>query len=180
MKVLLWRDVEKLGKRGEVISVKDGYARNFLIPRRMASVPTPSMYKEFELEKRRQVKQEAELVSEANTVAEKLISIPSVSIEVNTNEEGHLYGAVSPSMISDALKDQGLKVEAKAIEIDEPIKQVGTYEVHVNLHREVKPALKVWVLSTKAVKPEGDAVAGSSAASAEPASEEKSDAAPQA
>ena len=57
-------------------------------------------------------------------------------------------------MVSDALKDQGLKVEAKAIEIAEPIKKVGTYEVVVNLHREVKPTLKVWVLSTKAVKPE--------------------------
>ena len=87
-------------------------------------------------------------------MAEKLAGVTSVSIEVNTNEEGLLYGGVSPSMIADALKDQGLKVEAKAIEIHEPIKKVGTYEVLINLHREVKPTLKVWVLSTKAVKSE--------------------------
>ncbi|HXX95231.1 MAG TPA: 50S ribosomal protein L9 [Planctomycetota bacterium] len=170
MKVLLWHDVEKLGKRGEVVEVREGYARNFLFPRRLGSKPTPSMYKEFELEKRRVDKQEAVLVTESKALAEKLSGITSVSIEVNTNEEGHLYGAVTPSMVAEALKDQGLKVEARAIEIAEPIKQVGTYEVTVNLHREVKPKLKVWVLSTKAVKP------------AEPAKaeEKKSDAGPKA
>jgi large subunit ribosomal protein L9 len=155
MKVLLWQDVDKLGKRGEVVDVRDGYARNYLFPRKLASKPTPSMYKEFELAKRRAAKQEAALVSDARQVAEKLAGVTSVSIEVNTNEEGHLYGAVTPSMISDALRDQGLKVDGRAIEIAEPIKQVGTYEVTINLHREVKPTLKVWVLSTKAVKPEG-------------------------
>ena len=154
MKVLLWQDVDKLGKRGETVVVKEGFARNYLFPRKLASIPTPSMQKEFELAKRRAVKQEAALVSDAKAVAEKLGGVASVSIEVNTNEEGLLYGAVSPSMIAEALKDQGLKVEAKAIEIAEPIKKTGTYEVSVNLHREVKPTLKVWVLSTKAVKPD--------------------------
>jgi large subunit ribosomal protein L9 len=151
MKVLLWKDVDKLGNRGELVEVKDGFARNFLFPRKLATKPTPSMYKEFELAKRRTVKQDAALVSDAKQVAEKLSGVTSVSIEVNTNEEGHLYGAVTPSMIADALRDQGLKVEARVIEIPEPIKQVGTYEVVVNLHREVKSTLKVWVLSTKAV-----------------------------
>ena len=170
MKVLLWQDVDKLGKRGETVDVKEGFARNFLFPRKLASIPTPSMHKEFELAKRRSVKQEAALITDAKAVAEKLAGVTSVSIEVNTNEEGHLYGAVTPSMVAEALKDQGLKVEAKAIEITEPIKQVGTYEVTVNLHRDVQPKLKVWVLSTKAVKPaEG---------SAKPAEEKKSDAAP--
>ena len=159
MKVLLWQDVDKLGRRGETVDVREGFARNFLFPRKLASIPTPSMHKEFELAKRRMVKQEAALIGDAKQVAEKLAGVTSVSIEVNTNEEGLLYGAVSPSMVADALKDQGLKVEARAIEIAEPIKKVGTYEVLVNLHREVKPKLKVWVLSTKAVKPEGAAKA---------------------
>jgi len=154
MKVLLWQDVDKLGKRGETVDVREGFARNYLFPRKLASIPTPSMHKEFELAKRRSVKQEAALITDAKAVAEKLAGVTSVSIEVNTNEEGQLYGAVSPSMVADALKDQGLKVEARSIEIAEPIKKVGTYEVVVNLHREVKPTLKVWVLSTKAVKPE--------------------------
>jgi large subunit ribosomal protein L9 len=115
------------------------------------------MYKELEHSKRRIAKQEAAQVGDAKIVAEKLAGIPSVSIEVNTNEEGHLYGAVTPSMISDALKALGLKVEAKSIEIADPIKQTGTFEVTVALHRDVQPKLKVWVLSTKAVKPEAGA-----------------------
>jgi len=155
MKVLLWQDVDKLGRRGETVDVREGFARNFLFPRKLASIPTASMQKEFELAKRRMVKQEAAVIGDAKQIAEKLAGVTSVSIEVNTNDEGLLYGAVSPSMVADALKDQGLKLEARAIEIAEPIKKVGTYEVVVNLHREVKPKLKVWVLSTKAVKPEG-------------------------
>ena len=134
MKVLLWQDVEKLGRRGETVDVREGFARNFLFPRKLASIPTASMQKEFELAKRRMVKQEAALVGDAKQVAEKLAGVTSVSIEVNTNEEGLLYGAVSPSMVADALKDQGLKVEARAIEIAEPIKKVGTYEYLCTIH----------------------------------------------
>lgn len=155
MKVLLWSDIEKLGKRGEIIDVRDGYARNYLIPRRLASKPTPTMYKEFELEKRRQAKAEAKLISDAALVAEKLVEIASISLEVNTNEEGHLYGSVTPSMLSETLRDKGLKVEPKSIEIAEPIKQTGTYEITVHLHREVKPKLKLWVLSSKPAGTEG-------------------------
>ncbi len=159
MKVMLWQDVAKVGKRGDVVNVKDGYFRNFLLPRKLAREVVKgreaSLTKEFELAKRRASKQEAALVTGAKEVAEKLSKVTSVSVEVNTNEEGHLYGAVTPSMIADALRDQGLKVEPKSVEIAEPIKQVGTYEVVVNLHREVQPKVKVWVLSTKAVKVEG-------------------------
>ncbi len=155
MKVLLWQDVDKVGNRGEVVEVKDGFARNYLFPRRLASKPTPSMYKQFELEKRKATKREAVLITDAKQLAEKLAGIASVSIEVNTNDEGHLYGAVNPSMIADALRDQGVKLEARVVEIAEPIKQVGTYEVVLRLHRDVASRLKVWVLSTKAVKPAG-------------------------
>ena len=153
MKILLWTDVDKLGKRGEVVNVKDGYARNYLFPRKLASKDTESMRKELELAKRRASKQEALLVVEAKEVAEKLVKVPSVTVEVNANSEGHLYGTVTPTMIAEALKgEQGLKVEAKCIEIAEPIKQIGTYDVEVALHREVKHKLKVWVITTKAVK----------------------------
>ena len=150
MKVRLWQDIDKLGKRGEIVDVKDGYARNYLMPRRLAAKPSPTMDKEFELEKRRQSKVDAKLIGDAKAVAEKLAGVPSVSIEVNTNDEGQLYGSVTPTMIAEALKDHGLKVEPKAVEIKDPIKQTGTYEVSVNLHREVRPTLKVWVLSSKA------------------------------
>lgn len=153
MKVLLWQDIDKLGRRGEEVDVRDGFARNYLFPQRLASRPTPSMRKEFAVEKRRQDKLDAKLIADASVVAEKVQAIPSVSIEVNTNEEGHLYGSVTPTMIAEALKDQGLRVEPKVIQIAEPIKNIGAYEVTVRLHREVQPKLKVWVLSTKEIKP---------------------------
>jgi len=155
MKVLLWNDIEKLGKRGEIVEVKDGYARNYLFPRRLASKPSPTMYKELEIEKRRQGKVDAKFIADANVVAAKIAAIPSISIEVNTNEAGALYGSVTPTMIAEALKDHGLKVEPKAVEIAEPIKSVGTYEILIALHREVKPKLKVWVLSTKGPSADG-------------------------
>ncbi len=150
MKVRLWQDIDTLGKRGEIVDVRDGYARNYLMPRRMAAKPSPTMDKEFELEKRRQAKVDAKLIGDAKAVAEKLVTVPSVSIEVNANDEGQLYGSVTPTMIAEALKDHGLKVEPRSVEIKEPIKQTGTYDVAINLHREVRPTLKVWVLSSKA------------------------------
>ena len=156
MKILLWHDIEKLGKRGEIVNVRGGYARNYLFPKRLASEPTPSMYKEFELEKRRQAKQDAALISDAAQVAEKLKEVSSVSVEVNTNEEGHLYGAVTPTMVAEGLLALGIKIEARAVEFAEPIKEVGTFEVTIRLHREVQPKVKVWVLSTQKVTPPGE------------------------
>lgn len=148
MKILLFRDIEKLGKRGEIVDVRDGYARNYLIPRRLAAQPTPTMYKELEIEKRRSAKVEAKLVSEAGEVAAKISAVGSVTITVNTNETGALYGSVTPTMVAESLRDQGLKVEPKTVEIAEPIKTVGDYEVVVALHRDVKPKLKLKVVST--------------------------------
>lgn len=152
MKVLLWQDIKNLGKRGEVVQVKPGYARNYLIPERMASVPTPSMYKELEIEKRRQAKREKVLVSKAEEVAKKFEEISSVTVEVNTNEEGQLYGSVTPAMVAEALLDQGVKIEAGLVEINEPIKQVGVYEVDVRLFKEVCPKVKIWVVSSKTLE----------------------------
>lgn len=167
MKVLLWNDVDKVGKRGEVVNVKEGFARNFLFPRKLASKDTVSMRKELELAKRRAAKQEAQLVADAKEVAEKLVKVPSVTVEVNANSEGVLYGTVTPSMIAEAIKgEQGLKVEAKCVEIAEPIKNIGTYDVQIALHREVKHTLKVWVITTKAVKPDAKAEKKSDASKA--------------
>jgi large subunit ribosomal protein L9 len=149
MKVRLWKDNDALGKRGDVVEVSDGFARNYLFPRREAGMPTPGADREFELEKRRQARMEQKLISDAKAVAAKLAGLAGVSIEVNTNEEGHLYGSVTPTMIAERLKDQGLKVEPRTVEIKDPIKQVGEYQVTINLHRDVKPALKVAVVSTK-------------------------------
>ena len=152
MKILLWQDVDKVGKRGQIVDVKEGYARNYLFPRKLASIDTPGNQKELEQAKRRAAKQEAEYASEAQVVAEKLEAVPSVTVEVNANEEGMLYGAVTPSMIADALREHKLKVDGRCVEIAEPIKKVGTYDIDIVLHKDIRRKLKVWVITTKAVK----------------------------
>lgn len=163
MKILLWEFIDKLGAIGDVVTVKPGYARNYLFPKGWATLDSPSQRKALQVSKRKKEQQEVKRASDARSRAEAIEKI-SISLEVNTTEDGSLYGSVTPTMIADALREKGAVVEPKAIEIDEPIKQVGLYEVSINLHREVKPKLKVWVVS---VNP-----ASAPAAEAKPASGE--------
>jgi large subunit ribosomal protein L9 len=143
---MLWKTIEKLGELGEVVEVKPGFARNYLLPRRLASADTPSQRQALKFARRKQEKLELKQADDAKTLRAALEKI-SVSLEVNTTEDGKLYGSVTPTMISEALAEQGAKVEPKEIEIGDAIKQVGYYEVTVALHRDVKPKLKVWVVS---------------------------------
>ena len=103
MKVLLWNDVEKLGRRGEIVEVKDGYARNYLIPRRLASKPTPSMYKEFELEKRRQNKVEAKLIAGATHIRARDFVVGTVIGEL----PGLIALSIFVDQITSTVKDPG-------------------------------------------------------------------------
>lgn len=148
MKVLLWKDVDHLGTRGTVVDVKNGYARNYLIPRKMAASPTPSAYKELELEKKRTVKRTAKRMEDLKTWAAQ-IEKESVTITVKTNEEGHLYGSVTGATIAEAYEKLGVKVEAAWIAIDEPIKTVGVYQVKIKLHQDLEVVAKVWVVQEK-------------------------------
>ena len=154
MKILLWETIDKLGKLGDVVSVKDGYARNYLFPRKLATLDKPSQHRALASARKTMDKHEAKRVADAKTLAEQLEKI-SVSLQVNTTEEGKLYGSVTPTMVSDALAAQGFKIEAKAIDIPDAIKQVGYYEVLLSLHRDTKPKLKLWVVSVNpdATKP---------------------------
>lgn len=147
MEVLLWKDIDKLGKRGEVVKVKPGFARNYLIPRRMASIPNADNLKALEFEKRREVKRIAELRAQAATIAKKMEKV-QITLEVAANEEGVLFGAVSAQMIADALKPQGYEVDAKMVEIPagESLKELGVYTVEVRLAPEVAAPVRVWVV----------------------------------
>lgn len=168
VKVLLWETIDKLGKLGEVVNVRDGYARNYLFPRKLATADKPSQHRALASTRKKMEKHEAKMVADARALAEQLEKI-SVSLQVNTTEEGKLYGSVTPTMVSDALGAQGFKIEAKAIDIPDAIKQVGYYEVILNLHRESKPKLKLWVVS---MNPDASKPA-EAAAPAAPAAEEK-------
>ena len=148
MQVLLWQNLEKIGKRGEVVNVTDGYARNYLFPRKLASTPTPNMYKALEYEKVQVAKKQTKVLTNLKALAEQIEKV-SITMEVNTNEEGHLYGSITPAMIVDGLKKQDIDIDAKHIEIDQPIKEVGVYQIKINLHKSVQPTVKVWIVSGK-------------------------------
>ncbi len=145
MKVILRQDFESLGKMGSIHTVKDGYARNFLIPKGIVYPATPKYEKIFEAERKLLQKRLDYQVKSAEELAAKL-SQASVVVYSKAGEEGRLFGSVTAQDISDALAQQGIEVDRRKIILDEPIKVLGTYQVRVHLHGEVNTLLQVSVL----------------------------------
>ena len=145
MKVILKSDVERLGKVGEVVTVAPGYARNYLMPRRLALEATEGNLAGIEVEKKRYAKTQARAAGEARALAEKLGAL-SLTIRQSAGENDRLFGTVTTMDIAAALEKEGLSVDRRQISIDEPIKTLGIYTVPVKLHPEVTAALKVWVV----------------------------------
>ncbi len=145
MKVILKADVEKLGKRGDIVKVADGYARNFLLPKGLALKENPSNLKIIEEEKKllavKQVKEKAE----AEAMAEKLKQV-SITVVKKVGENEVLYGSVTSSEIADLLKKEGIEVDRRKIEIADPIKTTGIFNVPIKIHPEVSAEIKVWVV----------------------------------
>ncbi len=154
MKVLLVEDVEGLGNMGDVVQVKLGYGRNFLLPKRLAVLPSDGAIKEFQVRQKKLAKIHTKLLKDASQIKVEIEKIPFVTIEHRANPEGILYGSVTPSMIAEALLDNGVKVEPKWIVVKEHIKQTGDYTVDVNCYKDVSTTLKVKVIPTQEVKPE--------------------------
>lgn len=148
MKILLRHNVDKVGKRGEVVSVKAGYARNFLIPRGLAAEATAGGIKQFEFERKRLEREEAEYLASLKDVMDKLAAF-SLTIEMNANEEGHLYGAVTPALVSRMLNQAGFDLESRQVRIDEPIKELGIYQVPIAFEGDARVEIKVWVVEAK-------------------------------
>src|SRR5450755_3957198 len=149
MQVILRDDMDNLGKSGEVVTVKEGYARNFLLPRGHAIKATEGDVKRVEHEKRVIAARTAKLGKEAQAEADKLSQV-SVSIARAVGEEDKLYGSVTSRDIADALKEQGVAVDSKKIHLVEPIKALGMTEVQVKLGRGVAATVKVWVVKKEA------------------------------
>ncbi|PIU42270.1 MAG: 50S ribosomal protein L9 [Candidatus Omnitrophica bacterium CG07_land_8_20_14_0_80_42_15] len=145
MKVILIKDIENLGVVGDVINVSDGYARNFLIPRGYAKNATPSNLKTVEEEKRKALRLKEKEKEGILLLAEK-ISNSSFTIPMRAGEEDKLFGAVTTEMIAKACEAEGIKVDKHNIQIDEPIKKLGVYQVKIKLHPEVNATLKLWVV----------------------------------
>lgn len=145
MKVILRQDYEPLGKVGDVVEVKDGYARNFLIPKKIVYPATPGSLKAVEEErKRNQVKLQREKKS-AEFLASELEKV-SVTIPVTVGEEDRIHGTVTTEMIANALLEKGYEIERRKIEIEEQIKTLGIYNTKIKLHPEVTAVVKVWVV----------------------------------
>lgn len=146
MKVILREDIESLGVAGEVINVKDGYARNFLVPRRLVYTATDSALKRIAQEMKIRGKKIDLEKADLAKLAEKLSGI-SVTIPMRVGEEEKLYGSVTPMMIAESLANQGYVLDRRSIAIDEQIRTLGTHDVTVKLKHGVSATVKVNVIS---------------------------------
>ena len=145
MKVILRQDYETLGKIGDMIDVKDGFAINFLLPRKIAYSALKGNVAALEDEKKSLAKKSEQELKSAENLATELEKV-SVTIPVQVGEEDKIFGTVTTQMISDSLKEKGHEIDKRKIDIPEPIKSLGIYEVNIKLHSNVDAKIKVWVV----------------------------------
>lgn len=145
MKVILRKNFDQLGKIGDLIDVKEGYARNFLIPRSIAYLATQGNLRALEEEKKQLAKKDAKDLEDSQKLSSELENV-SITIPVKVGEEDKIFGTVTTQMIADSLKEKGYEIDKRKIEINEPIKSLGIYSVNVKLHSNVNAVVKTWVV----------------------------------
>ncbi|HHS49528.1 MAG TPA: 50S ribosomal protein L9 [candidate division Zixibacteria bacterium] len=146
MKVILTEDVKSLGIAGDILDVADGYARNFLIPKKLVVPANKGNLARVEQIKTARANREEKRKKTLSVLAEKIEGF-SVDISVQVGEDDRVFGAVTTQMIADALRAKGFNIERKTIQLEEPIKQLGVYNVEIKLHADVRPQVRVWVVS---------------------------------
>jgi len=144
MQIILQEDIEKLGNRGQVVEVAEGYARNFLLPRKLALEASPGNMKRLEKMRAAFAKKAAVEVADAQKLAELLTGV-SLEISRKSGESDQLFGSVTSADISDALAAKGYTIDRRKIQLAEPIKLIGNFEIPIKLHREVTANLKLTV-----------------------------------
>ena len=145
MEIILLDDITGLGKRGATVRVADGYARNYLLPRRKAIAAVGNAQAVFRDRERAHRGRVERARQDAMAVRDRLAQV-SLQFSVQVGEEDQLYGSVSASDIHDALAAQGFQVERKAVRLDEPIKALGAFDVPVHIFEEIEAPVKVWVV----------------------------------
>ena len=145
MEVILREDIDKLGSRGQVIKVAAGFARNFLLPKRLAVAATESNKKIVEQERQAHLRKEAKLISEAQDLAKLMLGV-AITIKQKAGEADQLFGSVTSKDIADALAAKNYSIDRRKIQLDEPIKQLGEYKVPVRLHKDVTAEVTVIVV----------------------------------
>jgi len=147
VQLLLIQSVDHLGKQGDVVSVKRGYALNYLLPQGLATVATNHHKRMVEKHRARLLEIEKARLASLRQLADA-IAKQSVTIEANANEEGHLYGSVNANEIAAALKAAGFHITTDQVRLEGPLKELGLYTVKIHLHAEIDAELKVWVVPT--------------------------------
>jgi large subunit ribosomal protein L9 len=146
MEVILTKNVDKLGYKDDVVTVKPGYGRNFLIPQGYAILATTSSLKSHAEKLKQRAHKESKILAEAEAIAAKLVSV-TLKIGTKAGENGKIFGSVNTIQLAEALKAEGFDIDRKSLKIkEEPIKEVGSYEAEANLHKGVKPTFKFEVV----------------------------------
>ncbi len=145
VKIILTEDVSSLGAMGEMVRVKDGFARNYLIPRKLAVLANPQNVKTFEHQKALISQKKGRIKKEAERLAERIESA-SCTIAMPAGEENKLFGSVTAKDIEESLKEERISIDRKKILLEEPIKTLGIYKVPIKLHPDVTAHLKIWVV----------------------------------
>ena len=145
MRVILLKDVESLGSAGEVVQVKDGFGRNFLIPRQEALIATDASVAQFE-SRRKQHEAVAERERRAAEALAKKLETDSLTAQVKVGEEDRLFGSVTVQNVAELLEEKGYDIDRRAIHLQDAIRELGVYNVEVRLHPDVKATVKLWVV----------------------------------
>jgi large subunit ribosomal protein L9 len=148
MELLLKQNVEHLGRTGDVVDVKPGYARNYLLPRGLAVLVTKSNIADVERARAQALAEEEARLAGLKDLGAKLAD-QSVTIEGKANEEGHLFGSVNAAQIAAALREKDVPVDDKMVRLENPLKEIGVYDVAIHLHADVEATIKVWVVQQK-------------------------------
>jgi large subunit ribosomal protein L9 len=153
VKIILREHVDHLGERGEIVTVANGYARNYLLPKGYAYEATPGNLKQLEHQHKRWVAKEANEVAAAEAVAARIAEL-GLSVTKKAGESGTLYGSVTNVELAELLAAKGVEIDRRKLVIEEPIKAVGTYEVPVRLHRKVTGTIKLEVVAEEGTETE--------------------------
>jgi large subunit ribosomal protein L9 len=145
MRIVLRTDVENVGKRGEVVKVADGYARNFLLPKKLALEASAANLKRIEQERRVQEVHEAKEKEDAEALANRISQLSCTAVR-KVGENEILYGSVTSADVAELLEKEGFSLDKRKILLEEPIKSLGIYEVPIKIHPQVTARLKVWVV----------------------------------
>jgi large subunit ribosomal protein L9 len=146
MQVLLRKDVDRLGKIGDVVNVKPGYGRNYLLARGLAMPLTAGNVRRVEIEKKKAEEERKVQEQELTVLAGRLKEV-SITISAKANEEGHLFGSVTAAQIAQMLQAEGYKVEEKMVQLTDPVKELGVVEVPIQLKPDLVSSCKIWVVA---------------------------------